>query len=144
MAGKTDDHAWRELMVTIGRMARLKVRVGILEDGELASIGLHHEYGAPRANIPERSWLRSTFIERRGDLAAIQARVTKLVLSGKIDERKGIELIGAWMMSAVKQQITTNGTFEPLKPATIKAKGSSKPLIDTAQMLNAIRFIILG
>ncbi len=139
-----DTKMWEQLVVKVGAAAKRKIRVGILEDGETATIGLHHEYGAPRANIPERSWLRSTFNERGNDLAKVQARVVRAILAGKLTVQQGLELLGAWAMNAVKRQITTSGTFEPLKPRTIARKGSSKPLIDTAQMLNAIRFVILG
>lgn len=42
--------------------------------------------------------------------------------------------------AAVKENITAGGIpFIPLKPATIKRKGSSKPLIDTGAMRRGVR-----
>jgi hypothetical protein len=131
--------AWYELLAAAkgGR-----VRVGVF-DGEQAEIALIHEYGAPRANIPERSFIRSTIAERKAELQSVMARVVRAMIAKQIGREQALGLIGAWMQGAIKAQITSNGTFAPLKPATIARKGSDKPLIDTGQLLNSITFIIV-
>jgi hypothetical protein len=43
--------------------------------------------------------------------------------------------------AAVKNKVVT-GPFEPNKPATIARKGSDRPLIDTAQLLNSITYVV--
>ena len=44
---------------------------------------------------------------------------------------------GEFMVGAIKDSIR-NGEWVPNKPRTIAVKGSSKPLIDTAQMINSV------
>jgi len=46
-----------------------EVEVGVF--GSKAKIAVHHEFGAPKANIPERSFIRSTFNEQRPKLVKI-------------------------------------------------------------------------
>lgn len=140
---KIDLKPWRELVNTVKKAAGMRVRVGIFE-GQLAFIGLCHEYGTK--NIPQRSWLRGTFAIRRDEIIAFQGRIAKLMLNGKIDETRAMNLIGAYMVSLIKEQIVQFGPmiFVPLKPATIAAKGGkTAPLINTGQMLNAITFVVV-
>jgi hypothetical protein len=106
----------------------VSVRVGPA-DGENAEIGLIHEYGAPKAGIPARPFLSQTFSNRRAELVAIQAKIAEGIFTGKLDEQKAMALLGAWAVGAIKATITRDGHFVPLKPATIKRKGSDKPLI---------------
>lgn len=125
--------------------ARLKV--GVFDGvgggtGEIVNIATIHEYGAPRANIPERSYIRSTIRERKAELAALMARVVRLMIQGKLDEHRALELIGAWFAGAIKGRIVS-GPFTPLKPATIARKGSDKPLIDTGQLKNSVTFVVV-
>jgi phage gpG-like protein len=45
------------------RVSKNSVEVGVF--GSRAKIARHHEFGAPRANIPERSFMRSAFGESK-------------------------------------------------------------------------------
>lgn len=49
------------------------------------------------------------------------------------------EKIGLQASSDVKDYIAS-GSFTPLKQKTIDRKGSSKPLMDTAEMMNSIGY----
>ena len=52
---------------------------------------------------------------------------------------KAVEYTARGVQAKAKQNITAGGIpFIPLKPATIKAKGSSKPLIDSGLMRKSI------
>lgn len=139
MARQSDDRVWRKIHSLVRKAHGANVRAGI-PDGELAEIGLIHEFGAPGANIPERSFIRQTFRNRRSEIIALQAKISAAIMAGKIDARRAMALLGAWLAGAIKATITSDGQFVPLASATVKAKGSSKALIDTAQMLNAITF----
>lgn len=48
-----------------------------------------------------------------------------------------LELVGAFLEGKIVDKITS-GISPALKPATIKAKGSSTPLIDTGEMLDQV------
>jgi phage gpG-like protein len=45
------------------------VEVGVF--GSRAKIAKHHEFGAPRANIPERSFMRSSFNENKRQIKKV-------------------------------------------------------------------------
>lgn len=132
---------WSAMYDLVIKAGGARVQVGVF-DGEIAKVATIHEYGAPRANIPERSYIRSTVRERRGELQALMARLVRLMIAGKIDERRALELVGAWLVNAIKGRIVS-GPFAPLKPATIARKGSDKPLIDTGQLKNSVTFVIV-
>lgn len=145
MPGSTEK--WQAVYSLIIKAGSKRVRVGVFDGvngatGETAEIATIHEYGAPRANIPERSYIRSTLAERKAELSTIMARVVKAMIARTLDEHRGLELVGAWLANAVKTRIVS-GPFTPLKPATIARKGSDKPLIDTAQLKGSVGFVIV-
>ncbi len=109
------------------------------DDGRttVAEIGTIHEFGAPKFNIPRRPWLsqsvrrnqrrwRTFLIDRLGDL-----------LTGRTFGRRIFSELGVDMERSIKR-IFTEGSFKALDPETIKAKGSSRPLIDTGILRNSI------
>lgn len=145
---KLDDRIWRELRKKVSDVGRRRVRVGVFassgsEKGtSIADIAAIHEFGAPKANIPARSFLRSAFTNDGGAaLRAMTERVARSVLSDRIDLRKALEVLGAWGANAVKARIRSN-IAPPLAIATIKRKGSSKALIDTGRLINAITWVV--
>lgn len=123
------------------------VKVGVIGDGANAMIATIHEYGAPEAGIPERSFIRRTFansevIEQKRKMAA---QMMKRILAGKMEVGQALGLLGAYGANAVKRTIDEGtGVPPPLKAATIARKGSSRPLVDTGQMRNAITWQVVG
>lgn len=150
---KLDDHLWRALRARLAGIEHARVKVGIIgaEAAEEhkgtgatnAEIGAAHEFGT--STIPERSWLRSTFRDpaKREQLRKLQARLLRELMNGRITVVQAMGLLGAWAMGAIKLTITRDGHFAPLKPATIARKGSTKPLIDTGQMVGAITWAVI-
>jgi hypothetical protein len=148
---KLDDHIWRALRARMLGLDRARVKVGIIggaaseeHDGATnAEIGFAHEFG--NAHVPERSWLRQTFRDpkKREQLRALQVRLFRDLINGRITVAQAMGLLGAWGMGAIKATITRDGVFVPLKPATIKRKGSSKPLIDTGQFVGSISWAVV-
>lgn len=142
MTVKADTRVWREIVNLAQRLDGVRVRVGILDDSELAMIGAAHEYGTD--TIPQRSWMRQTFERKRAELAALQAKMLQAILLRKISPERAMGLIGAWATGAIKATITSDGNFAPLAPATIAAKKSSKALIDTGQLVNRVTWKIVA
>lgn len=143
--GGVDDRVWQSIMLNIGKLKKRSVTVGVLHDaeveggGSLIAVAAIHEFGEPAMNIPERSYLRSTFAEH----AVVELRqVTKKLAEGIIRKRvtveQGLGMLGAWAAGAVRRSITEKKIVQNLKPATIARKGSSTALIDTSQLKNAI------
>jgi phage gpG-like protein len=54
------------------KLGENSVEVGVF--GSRASIARHHEFGAPRANIPERSFMRSAFAESKRKIVKMMKR----------------------------------------------------------------------
>ena len=146
MAGS--DAVWRRVFKTAVEMRTIKVQVGVLsgqggettEDGitmvELAAI---HEFGSPAANIPERSFIRRTFVDRvPNELARVIAALTRGVVAEKLGVRQAVGQLGAWGAAQVKNTITQSDVPPPLAASTIARKGSSKPLVDTGHLVGAI------
>ena len=148
------DAVWRALYARARDMRGIRARVGVLaekggsvtqqgSDLTLVELAAVHEFGSPAANIPERSFLRSTFRERSAKaLASMVAKITKAILANKVTVKQGVNMLGAWGATEVKNTITQTEIPPPLKPATIAAKGSKRPLVDTGQLLNSITWVV--
>lgn len=159
MAGKskvtfTDkDNGWRELMTRWAlNTGDLTVVVGFLRSSAfhkkkhekdkpitVARIAAIHEFGSLDGTIPERSFMRSSIDENLVKLTKLLKKLSGLVIDGRMQKKQALGLVGQNIADAMKAKIRT-GRFEPLAESTIKAKGSSKPLIDTGQMINSIEF----
>lgn len=145
-----DDSGLRSLEAVLAAVDALAVKVGILaskggnadHDGitmlELAAI---HEFGSPAAGIPERSFLRRTFTFKKIQLAELQAKLTIAIIRRKITPYAAMHILGQWGVAQVKRTITDDVHIPPpLKPATIAAKGSDRPLVDTGRLVGAISY----
>lgn len=133
----------------IEKNGNARVHVGIL-GGHAARVsgdtltnpelGAVHEFGVVDKNIPARSFLRMPVIQQLPEALA----KTNLGLWGRIIAEKGIlvalGLLGAYALDTIQLAFETGGfgLWAPLKAYTIRRKGSSAILIDTAQMRQSI------
>ncbi|MDR0339547.1 MAG: hypothetical protein LBH65_04650 [Desulfovibrio sp.] len=131
-----------------------EVRVGILAgasySGEtstlpVAAIAAVHEFGA--ANIPARSFMRSTLQQKREEWISAAAW---LLRANPGDVRGMLAMVGETAAKDMQAAIEA-GIGPPLKPATVKAKLRRKggkgrpdlPLVDTGTMQEAISYEVL-
>lgn len=89
--------------------------------------------------IPERSFIRSSFDENEETIGEFALSQAKLVVNGTQTSDNALDMVGHLVEGMVKRKIST-GPFVPNSPATIRRKGSSKPLIDTGRLRQSIRF----
>ncbi len=146
------------------------VKVGVLSDGQLhtgdslgaAGLAAVHEFGAslprplsaavgkkkkgsPDYRIPERSFLRLTAFEKQNEYKSWAnqnaAKIFEAIMAGRL-ESEVMPKIGALWVGYVQDCFRSRGfgTWKPLKPETIRRKGSSAPLIDTGALLRSITF----
>lgn len=114
---------------------------GGLRNVDLAVI---HEFGAPAAGIPERSFIRAPFAANRQKYLGNLGRAIAGVYKGKLPMRTALLLVADQMASDQRKAIAA-GIPPPNSPATIKRKGSSKPLIDTGQLRQSLASdVVLG
>lgn len=98
-----------------------------------------HEFGAPESGIPERSWLRGWADENQDDARAfLTDQIGKSIASGA-PIRRAFERAGLRAVGQIQKRIARR-IAPALKPATIKRKGSSVPLIDSGQGRQAITY----
>lgn len=97
---------------------------------------------AKSVNIPERSFIRSTFDEKNGDWVRFLERQLDLVFDFKITVREMFERLGAKIVSDIQEKIQTIDT-PPNSPITIENKGSSNPLIDTGGLRQRVTYRVV-
>lgn len=145
---------WDKIVEGVRKMAGSRtVKVGIFgakggneDDGgvsvlELATI---HEFGAPGAGIPERSFIRAGVraLQKTPEFAKIVGKLGASVFKGPGPRERALGILGVYASNQVKKYVTKGKNLTPLKPATIKAKGSSRPLVDTGRMVNSITYVV--
>jgi len=136
-----------------------RVRVGILADapkteastegaGEseeeplsLLEVAAIHEFGAPDAGIPMRSFIRATVDQHADEIKRLQAVLAGHVIAGRMTEDQALNALGAKVAGWMQARIAA-GIEPPLAPETIErkagGKGGSTPLINTGQLRSAI------
>jgi hypothetical protein len=128
----------RELLVGFpaGGAAR---REGEINNATLAYI---HEHGSPARNIPARPFLAPGLKRAQSAMVGVlKAAIAAAVRGDRGAVERGLNQAGVIGVDSVQHQIRT-GPHAPLKAATIRRKGSSKPLIDTGQMLQSVTYVI--
>lgn len=146
---KIDKREWLALRARLFALQSAFVKAGIVGDSATAphgdatnaEVGAAHEYGTE--NIPQRSFIGQAMRRRVKEFRALAARLLQMVIYKRATAEQALGLLGAWAVGAIKTTITRDGTFAPLAPATIARKGSSKPLIDTGQLIGSITWIVV-
>jgi len=147
------DRGWARIRKAFGKMATSRkgpvAQVGIQGDssreegGETnAMIAAVHEFGSPTRSIPQRSFLRSTFDEHQRAYQRELDGIARRALDGaKLTGE--LLLLGEQYRSDVLDKIN-EGIPPALQDATIeRKKGETTPLIDTGQLRNAIRVVVV-
>jgi hypothetical protein len=105
----------------------------------MVEIAGYQEFGT--ATIPARSFIGGWFDENEASNKAFARDLALKRLGGKLDYRRSLDLMGVRAQGGIQKRIAA-GIAPPLDPATIKRKGSSKPLIDTGQLRSSITYRI--
>ena len=113
---------------------------GMHEGGiNMATLLALHVLGAPSRGIPQRDPLRPPLIANAQRYSDLLALGLKNALSDGTDPKLVYEKIGIVATNDVYDYFVT-GNFKALSEKTIKAKGSSKPLIDTEELRGSITY----
>jgi hypothetical protein len=104
----------------------------------VADVASFHEFGL--GNNPKRSFIADTFDEKQAQLQKQLNRAAARIRKTKgLRARQELEKLGLFFQGLIQERIA-EGIDPPLNPATIKRKGSSKPLIDTGQLRSSITY----
>ena len=106
-----------------------------------ARLGAIHEFGSPSAGIPERSFLRAPLRAAQDELAGHFREMMPLVAQGEMTMQQALDAIGA-KAAAVSQEAIGAGIPPANSDETARRKGSSKPLVDTGALRQAITWVV--
>lgn len=116
-----------------------KIDVGVFGDEEMAMIAAVHEFGSPKMNIPERSYLRSGYDEHIDETTKQIEKFIPVIIGDGIDAEAFLEAVGMELKGKIQQNLVSIETPR-LKDETIKRKGSSNPLVDEGNLLENIDY----
>jgi hypothetical protein len=137
------------LMLSLRKLASRRVCVGVLgnakakrskgsiDNVQLAAI---HEFGT--STVPARPFIRPAVALHHEEYVAALDRIQKRVVRGAdVDVELG--RLGMKAVGDIRVYITRGSSIPPpLKPETIKRKGSSRALVDTGQLLRSIDSVV--
>jgi len=122
--------------------------VGVFHDAkdeegtQVAEYAAANEFGVQSKNIPERSFMRSTFDENFQKYVDITGGDVEAMAENSIEAVRMLFDLGAEMTNDIKRKIKSN--IPPANTPETKAakRGGNKTLIDTGAMRNSIKFRI--
>ena len=153
----TQDNSGSEALEKLAdQIKKSKLEVGFFEsaiypDGTpVAYVAAIQEFGYPAGNIPSRPFFRNA-ISKNDGWKQLATKAMNAVVEGRMELNQALNQMGLKMAADVKDSIT-DGSYEALKQSTLDARQSrkrtqgvaSKPLIDTAQMLQSVTYAVKG
>lgn len=160
-----------EVLKRLEELDSMYIKVGILSSasGEILMIANVHEFGkdikvtdkmrgfflhhfgvslkkdTKVIKIPERSFIRSSYDERKDQVGESGDSLLTKVINGDLAVRSFYELLGETTKNAIKEYLISNVNSPPNTALTIAAKhGKSNPLVNTGQLVNSIDYEIVG
>ncbi|HJX53169.1 MAG TPA: hypothetical protein VJ801_10425 [Polyangia bacterium] len=107
-----------------------------------ASLLFVHSKGSPLRGLPARPVLEPAIEKNRDLITPHLGAAAQALLDGRPREaEQELKRSGVIAANAAKRYFV-DGNLTPNKPATIKRKGSSRPLVDTGQMGRSILSVV--
>lgn len=162
-----DNNKIPQVLANIAEMNQKKARVGYFGDdysgGEITTKGIArvHEFGVnilvtdkmrkylsaaldihlksstTHINIPERSFLRNGSLLAKDDVVAKAKDLVPQALLGNVDMELFFEMLGIELRGKI-QDYAIELSDPPNHPKTVAEKGSSNPLVDSGNMIEAM------
>lgn len=135
------------IMRSLSTLAGVAVTAGVQGQGDatpqdddarsLVEIAATNEFGSDDGRVPSRPWLRTAFDRNRAKWKRGAARVPAAMTAGRSGEVELREL--GVVMAGDCRETLLDGPWAPNAPATIAAKGSDQPLVDTGRLVQSQR-----
>ena len=124
-----------------------EVDVGFMEGGgsyddvtTIAQVAAWNEYGT--RHIPARPFLHDSIEFNRTKIQNFfVSQIKSGIASGAFSAGTTLTQLGVFTKGLVQKEIR-DGMWVPNAPATVRKKGSSKPLIDTGRMRKSVEFVV--
>ena len=145
---KDIDRGWNNIVRELEKAKGMEVAVGILEgsqnEGEsIAEYATYNEFGTD--NIPSRPFMATSFDENVAEINSDFKRQADAMVQGKRTANEALTVIGQKHAGRIQTTITGRNFLPRLAPSTVAAKkGSTKTLVDTGAMANAVHISIRG
>jgi len=148
-----DSKDFKPLQDAVDKLSRHYIRVGVLSDaGSFVLMkAVVNQYGAKvwrkgggYITIPARPFMTDgvDYALSQG-LDEIIKKAVVAILKGA-DERAALRLVAEWLIGKIKGNFTRPGNgWIANAPATIRRKGSARPLIDTGELRGSIKYEIV-
>lgn len=137
-------------MKSMEQLANLDICVGFQSDAvyedqtTVAEVAYYNHFGTytedGSVDIPARPFM-DAMSNHKEELYDFIAGAVRGMYSGTLDAKTALNEIGTYAKALIQEEIV-EGDFAPNAPSTIKKKGSSKPLIDSAHMRQSVSFVI--
>jgi len=96
-------------------------------------VGAVHEFGSDKMNIPQRSYLRSTVVEKKRNYKDMFRKIAFKIIRNKLTLKEGLGLVGLQVQTDVQDKITDIDS-PPLK----YREGNA--LVDTGHLRQSITY----
>lgn len=107
----------------------------------LIEVAAQNEFGTKE--IPARPWLRTSVDLYKAEWLKSMRKISSLAVLGKANLiEQGWRIFGVEAVSNV-QNTLLHYPWKPNAPGTIESKKSSKPLVDTGQLLQSQRAVLV-
>lgn len=103
----------------------------------VAEVAFWMEHGVESKNIPARPFMQVTMDADRRKFSNTTDKLIGAIQAGKLNPIIALNLIGAQIARAMQRRLTIT-KWAPNAPATVRRKGSSRPLIDTGRLRRSI------
>ncbi|MFZ7222718.1 hypothetical protein [Avibacterium avium] len=141
---KINNKGLEQELTLMQKFANASVKIGIQSDAgqhkesgaDVVDIAIWNEFGTEKT--PSRPFIRQCFAEHQGLVEQHLQRIVLSVTKGS-DLRRELARLGQWYEGKQKHTLR-HYPWKSNSKATVKRKKSSKPLIDTAQLVNSIRY----
>ncbi|MCK5318360.1 MAG: hypothetical protein KAJ55_10610 [Anaerolineales bacterium] len=128
---RDSDPGFKKLLKRLTGPDRVDIGVFAEQGSDLVIKAAANEFGT--STIPERSHLRAAIDEGKREIENAVVNSYNRIFAGKTKKAVEIGRLGLFGTALVVKKID-KGPFKANKPATVKRKGSSKPLIDTGRL----------
>lgn len=143
MAVSDRDLGFEQAVKNLEKLAKCSVKIGIqadsgsYEDGtKVVDVAIWNEYGTAR--IPPRPFIRQCYALHSEQAFKLLKQAVLQVSNGMTVEM-AVGRVGLWYENQLKRTLRTY-PWQPNAASTVLRKGSSKPLVDTGQLVNSIRY----
>lgn len=106
---------------------------------DLLDVAAFNELGTSRA--PSRPFMRQSVDDHEREIVAFCEAKIRALCSGRTSAEQILKELAVFQKGLIQQTIV-DGSFAPNAPSTVRKKGSSQPLIDTAHMRQSVMTII--